>query len=439
MALLPPHLALPIAWDTYAAHLDEGAFLWRQRMRALVGPDYVLDEMAELEGRLLAHVDALVLGGRKVAARVLVPALGLHDDAGVVAAATLALLMQEDSATESIESILQHILEGDEATCMALRPALSLAGTESMKQRLLPLLDSATTPAFLTKTVLDILGAWRVDPGPVLQPLLTHEEPGIRAAAFRCVRPYPSRLSDEVLRWGLRSSLPEVSDSALEAGLIAGMQRAWHECRRQVETRDSSPELALQALAIMGGPTGQALVLAALKDPRRQKHALHALGLLGTLDAAEAALSFMKTDELAPLAAEAFSTVTGWSVTPSGTGTEPQAMGTTEAPSEPKPKDDLPHPNAAQAEHWWQTQGRRFERTQRYVLGRPFGQETLLSALRESSMYRRRSLALVLALRTRGECVVDPNAWARDQHAQWESARRAPSTRFLRSLEALHG
>ncbi|MBJ6763547.1 TIGR02270 family protein [Myxococcaceae bacterium JPH2] len=439
MAPLPPYLALPIAWDTYAAHLDEGSFLWRQRSRALVGPDYVLDEVAELEGRLLAHVDALVLGGRKVAARLLVPALDLHDETGVVEVATLAMLMQEDAPAASIESVLQQVLEGDEATCMALRPALRLIGTESMKQRLLPLLDSATTPALLTMSVLDLFAAWRVDPGPVLRTLLTHEEPGIRASAFRCVRTCPSRLSDESLRLGLRSSLPEVRNSALEAGLVAGMQLAWHECRHRVETRDSSPELALYALAIMGGPTGQASVLNALKDTGLQRHALRALGLLGTVEAAEAALALMRTDELAPLAAEAFSTVTGWKVAPSEIEPDPQAMSTSREPAEPSPEDDLPHPDAAQADHWWRTQSRRFERTTRYVLGRPFGQETLLGALRESSMYRRRPLALALALRTRGECVLDLDVWVRDQHAQWETARRLPTTRFLRSLEVLHG
>ncbi|WP_254627626.1 hypothetical protein [Myxococcus sp. CA040A] len=45
--------------DVWEEHLDEEAFRWTQWERALVAPDFTLEETAKREERLLAHLDAL--------------------------------------------------------------------------------------------------------------------------------------------------------------------------------------------------------------------------------------------------------------------------------------------------------------------------------------------------------------------------------------------
>ena len=58
----------PIRWDIAKEHLDEAAFLRQLWEQSLCSPQYSLAEIAQgPEERMLAHLDALVLGGARVA------------------------------------------------------------------------------------------------------------------------------------------------------------------------------------------------------------------------------------------------------------------------------------------------------------------------------------------------------------------------------------
>lgn len=83
-----------ISWDVTAEHLDEAESLLDTREAWLDAPHH---DLAMLEGgpeqRLLAHLDALALGGPLVAQRVLLATLeDPEQDMMKIAAATLALL-----------------------------------------------------------------------------------------------------------------------------------------------------------------------------------------------------------------------------------------------------------------------------------------------------------------------------------------------------------
>ncbi|OJH37740.1 TIGR02270 family protein [Cystobacter ferrugineus] len=434
MAAPPPYHALPISWDMLETHLDESCFLWGQWRRSLVAPDHVLEEVAELEGRLLAHVDALVLAGPQVASRLLVPVLCQDDEPGRVECAALALLLQEDAPEVALRSVLQAFLEGESGPRDGIRRALRLAGGTSLKTQLRTMLESARSPPVLA-AILDVLGAWHVDIGPGLTTLLTHESSEVRAAAFRCVNAFPARMPDKALELGLRSALVEVGEAALEAGLIGGNRLAWLECRRQVAERGPLCGMAMRALAIAGGASHQRLLFEALENPPTRRDALRAFGLLGTVDAARICLALMREQPWAPLAAEAFSMITGRVMESTAGSREADDEDPEEPSTQYNPEEDLPLPEVSAVEAWWTEQARRFEPTARYVHGQPIGQEALLDALKDGSMYRRRALAPVLELRTRGELRITMDTWTRVQRAQMEAARRLPATRFSRSLE----
>jgi hypothetical protein len=86
----------PIRWDVVEEHLDEAGFLRQLWEEALRSPVYTLAEIAAgPEERMLAHLDGLVVAGRRAAEKLLLPALG-GDDAGLVFAAAFALLVSED-------------------------------------------------------------------------------------------------------------------------------------------------------------------------------------------------------------------------------------------------------------------------------------------------------------------------------------------------------
>ena len=73
--------------DIFEEHFSEAAFLQSQWERALRGPHYNLEETAQLEERLLAHLDGLVLGGELVREALLRPALEGEDPWEVFCAA----------------------------------------------------------------------------------------------------------------------------------------------------------------------------------------------------------------------------------------------------------------------------------------------------------------------------------------------------------------
>ncbi|MFP2928038.1 hypothetical protein ACLESO_23120, partial [Pyxidicoccus sp. 3LG] len=123
----------PLRWDIAEEHLDEAAFLFRQREKDRVSPLYTLQELADgVEGRLLAHVDALVLGGPRVARRLLLPRLTAESEAESFAAGFTLLGMGE----EWLEAILDVLLTGEPHQRDGLRHALSLAARPDLGPRL---------------------------------------------------------------------------------------------------------------------------------------------------------------------------------------------------------------------------------------------------------------------------------------------------------------
>lgn len=156
------------------------------------------------------------------------------------------------------------------------------------------------------------------------------------------------------------------------------------------------------------------------------------VGLVGTVETARACLEAMREPPWARLAAESFSLVTGMEVPAVAPGVE---SGDEAAAVEFAPEADLPLPDVPRVEAWWAEHAPRFKPTVRYVRGRPLGQESLLDALREGSMYRRRSLWWAVALRTRGALGLGVGAWTRTQRAEEDAVRRLPPARFAQSLE----
>jgi len=86
-----------ILFDILEEHIEEADFLWQQRANALASHDYTLDELAEVEERLLAHLDGLVLG-EKAAWGLIEPKLMGGGEVGEVFAAAFVALDSGDSA-----------------------------------------------------------------------------------------------------------------------------------------------------------------------------------------------------------------------------------------------------------------------------------------------------------------------------------------------------
>jgi uncharacterized protein (TIGR02270 family) len=113
--------------------------------------------------------------------------------------------------------------------------------------------------------------------------------------------------------------------------------------------------------------------------------------------------------ELARVASEAFTTITGVDIAYQDLeGERPEGFqsGPTENPAddnvEMDPDENLPWPNATLIQKWWQSNRSAFQPGTRYLLGKPITIEWLQQVLRTGRQRQRAAAALELAMRQPG-------------------------------------
>ncbi len=428
-------------WSMYEQHLDEAEFLWARWEHSLVAPDHVLDEVTELEERLLAHLDGLVLGGAPVAERLLASAVESEDPHQVASAVYVLLSPELPAGSEIVRAALQTAAP---EVLSAFHRGLQVREREALPSWLPDLLKQEE-PARQALS-LEVLTSHGVDPGATLTGLLRHEAPGVAAAALRAAARVRLRLESNLLRAHLDSPKPAVRDAAIEAGLLGGHKAAWLACRKAVETGAPSLRLPALMLALGGDPQDEARLKHLLTEPDHRPDGLWALGFCGRPSAAEVCLQWMKDETVAHLAAEAFCAITGLHLQGHlvAQPTEEDALPPLEeedldADLVPKPADDLPHPAAEAVAAWWEEARKGFDPERRYLYGKPFGAATLLEALWTAPMRRRHALSLHLLLNSRGTLRVPTQTFTSTQLKALEAVRAAPPSSYGRSFtEGLH-
>ncbi|QRK04193.1 TIGR02270 family protein [Archangium violaceum] len=426
-------------WDIQEEHLDEAAFFWGQWERSLSAPDEVLPDVAVGEERLLARLDALVLGGPRVAERLLMPALA-SDEPERLSSAAFTLLFDASSRRGS-DAVLSALRDAAPDACAAILRALEVLPTASLPAWVESLL--AQPEPSLQALALDVLGAHSLSPGLELTGFLSEEDPRLSAAALRASVRLRARLDRKVLQRFWSSSESSVRDAAILAGLIQGQREAWMSCRQVVEARGPDLELPLLLLAL-GGDAGELAPLRGLLDVTALRpHVLWALGFSGRVSAAEACLAYLGDEAVGHLAAEAFCSITGLELSGRFLAGDPfledEEPGS-EAPlgSHPMPGPGLPLLDARLVRDWWVESRTRFNPETRYLRGRPWSPAVLLQGLWTEPMRRRHGLALEVALRSQGTFQARTRRFARHQLAVLETLRTTPpslsSGPFVRGL-----
>ncbi|NVJ05733.1 TIGR02270 family protein [Myxococcus sp. AM001] len=421
MSPLPPRRP-SVRWELLERHLEEAEFLWTQWEHALWSPEHTLSSVAEGdEGRLRAHLDALVLGGRAVATRLLLPALA-SEEPSRVASATWALLSAEDHDWR--EPVLRHLEEGPEETQPGILRALELLDRADLHASLLKRL-STLAPA-LQAGLLRVARIRHLDASAALEQLDWEADPAPHAEALRALPFLPrTQTGDARLSRALRHAHPSVSTAALETGLLLGSREAWERAR------GSNARAALLTLAVAGEAKDLAALTARMKDPTADGEVLWALGFSGRLAAADALLPLARDEAQGALALASFAAITGLPLAPPFLVDAPSD----EAPAPEDLHEALPSPevppakvDAQAVETWWAQRRGGFTAEQRYLRGAPLTVQALSRALETEPMRRRPSLAWEIALRGGGSRVVEPRQWTQVQRAQAQSldAQRRP-------------
>jgi len=419
----------PILWDIYEEHLDEAAFLWGQWERAMDAAHYTLAEVIDgPEERLRAHLDGLVLGGRPVAERVLMPALA-DDDGGKVTTAAWALLHAEDA--DHLDLVFQALTKAEKKeTRAALTRAFELAERSDLVARLRPRLE--TSPPALQAMIVNLLGA-ELSPAPAGQSpawgfpiasLLESRHPEVLVAALRALCRAPDAVCAPLLDKPLASPYVAIRDLAIEAGVRLGLRAARTTCSKLVARSASGSRLPLAVLALGGEPIDVAAIIRKLDVESMRRDALWALGFAGTVPAVEALLAWIGDDELGKVAAESFATITGARIVgplaeigQTDNSAPPEADDDDDAPVPAvSPEDHLPVPHAERLLAWWNRAAPRFAPDARYLYGQPLSPDAQRAAMFAGPTWRRR--AWNLSLSQQGGAYVDVRTWARRQRAR---------------------
>jgi uncharacterized protein (TIGR02270 family) len=159
-------------------------------------------------------------------------------------------------------------------------------------------------------------------------------------------------------------------------------------------------------------------------DPDVGRHALWALGFAGDVESADVLLQLMPAAEVAKVAGEAFSFMTGLAIAGAfakpGETQGPDAVEVAEDDPPPavKAEDFLPEPQVEAVKKWWDKERARFRPGMRYVEGQPRAADTLRAALTTAATWRREVLMIVLGTEKVGPPKLETKTWARDQLKQ---------------------
>lgn len=422
----------PLRWDVLREHLDEAAFLWTQLQQAMTDAEYTLEEVeAGPEERLRAHLDGLVLGGRPVAEKLLLPALG-DEEPGLATAAALALLASEDG--DHAPRVVEALAAAEEPEAAArLVAALQRCERADLLAKLMPLLASPST--LLQASAVEILAIQRIDAKARLDGLLGARDPRLVIAALRYARWFPERAGLQAVERALMAGETAVRDAAMETGLVLGSKAAWARCEAIV--KEGGPDWALAAnLWALSGESDLQPLLARLEDEDTRAEALFALGFSGRAAVVDRLLTLLEDEDVGPLAAEAISGITGLRIEGKFAAEEPGWD--PDAPEEEQPEpSELPLPAPAEIRTWWTQARRGFEGDRRFIAGRPWTGEALASTFETATMRRRAVLAMDLAIRSRGLALLDPADDARHQRLDWTRVRSAVTQASANTYRAI--
>jgi uncharacterized protein (TIGR02270 family) len=381
-------------------HAEEAAFLWLLRDQAVRAPHYTLAQVAELDQRVEAHIDGLRVA-RNAGWDMCLRAME-EGGAGDVFAATVLAFEDGDAGRN------QTVLKAGTATPQRLRGLVSALGWLPPGQALphLQKLHGADSPV-LRRVGVAALAIHRRNPGPALQAAFGSDDPALKARALRAI----GELGLVDLHITARSSLKTKDPACRFWGtwsnaLLSGHKDAVAYLQNVAEAGGPFAERAAQmAMRQLAPKDAKMWLIRLVKELGQKRIALIAAGAFADPEAIPFLMEQMKVPKLARVAGESFSLITGARLDYDKLeGAKPEGFeaGPTDNPEdenvEMDPDDNLPWPDPALVQKWWNARRGSFAKGTRYLLGQPITTESLRLALKNGYQRQRAAAALELAI-----------------------------------------
>jgi uncharacterized protein (TIGR02270 family) len=386
-------------------HAEEAAFLWLLRDAAVGQPHYSLADLAKLDNRVDAHIDGLRVAGDD-GWDILRKQLEDKPEPGEVFAA--AVLAFESNKEDRVGFVIKFGTTSVEAS----RGLVSALGwlpydrAEKVIQRLL----AAEAPAVL-RVGIAASAVHRQNPRRALDNALPHADPLLKARALRAVGELGLVDYLPTTRKNLTNENPSCRFwAAWTLALVSGDKDAIAQLQVVAESESPHRERAVQIVTRRLEPSAAKMWQRKLsQNPKLVRLATIGAGVLGDPEAVSMLFERMRNPELARVAGEAFTMITGVDIAYQDLdANKPEGFesGPTENPKDEDVSMDadenLPWPKPEAIQNWWSKHQGEFSKGTRHLLGKPMTPEWLYQVLREGRQRQRAAAALEIALRQRG-------------------------------------
>ncbi len=411
-----------------AMHAQEAPFLWGSRARAIGEAHYTLDALVRLDDRLHAHLEGLQVdaeaGWRQ--SRMALASI----DAGVV-----FMIGALAFRSESVDRVRDAFAAASAwpAGHRPLTSALAWHDDEVSRYWCRQLLRSAA-PEHRRLAINASRQQRHVTPAEAVD-AMADVDPRVRASGARAAG--ECGLTDAVD--ATRGLLQDQDDncrfwaswSLTLLGEHDGLQALTSYCKHPA-TAWRSVQLVLRALPL---ERGRDVVRRLTATPAARKLAIGATGVIGDPQAIPWLLAQMEDPDLARMAAEAFSGITGLDLVrddlakdapddEAGDSSEPDEAAAQVEWIPPSHEDSLPWPDVDKLKHWWNQHKADFPPGQRHLCGQPVSAGQAVRVLMAGRQRDRASAALELALLRPGVPLFDVHARGRLQRRRmtpWSS------------------
>ena len=258
----------------------------------------------------------------------------------------------------------------------------------------------------------------RQDPGRLLTEALSHADPLLRARALRAVGQLGRVDLLPLLQNNLTADDVPCRFSAAWSAALLGDMRAIPPLQT-IAGLDSpyKEEAAKMALRRMDLPTAHGWQKALAQSPDSLRLAVIGAGVMGDPIFIPWLIEQMTIPELARVAGEAFTMITGVDIAYEdleGEWPEGFEAGPTEDPEDDNVDmdldEDLPWPKPEAIHTWWKNHQGQFRSGIRYLLGKPMSPDWLRDVLRNGRQRQRAAAALELASQQPGQPLFEVRA-----------------------------
>lgn len=380
-------------------HAEESAFLWILRAAAVRAPHYDLKDLTGLEERIEAHIDGLRIAGDAGWQRC--EEAMQHEEAGETFVATVLAI--ESAKPERIRRVVE-MAGVNEDTLRGFASALGWLPRERIGAWAVGLLKAKHS---LNRRIgLIACSLHRHNPGPVLGQLVEDDDHLVQARALRLAGELRRRDLTALVRAQLHNTDDRIRFEAARAACLLRLDDGPGALLTFVQPDSPWLEPALQlALRAPGHDRAVAWIRRLAPQAALVRAVIQGTGIIGDPAGIPWLIGKMQVPELARLAGEAFTLITGADLADLDLeGEQPEGFeaGPTENPEDEDvaldADEDLPWPNPDKIAAWWTSNQARFRKGHRYLLGQSITVAHCLGVLRSGYQRQRTAAALELAL-----------------------------------------